>query len=415
MSDSRRVVVIGGGVIGASCAYYLSQMGWQVTVVDQGEFGKGCSHGNCGFVCPSHVLPLPGPGAIWPAVRSMFTRRSPFTIKPRLDPALWRWLLNFARRCNRSDMLAAGHAIQPLLNSSRQLYDELMRQEAFECEWQTRGMLFVFMTQAGMDHYAPTVELLRAEFGVAAERFDGTRLAELEPALKPGLAGAWLYRSDAHLRPDKLMASWRRILEARGVTVREQCRVEGFLRQDNHAHAVRTSTGEIAAEAFVVATGAWTPFLQRELGCYIPIQPGKGYSLTMPRPSRCPTFPLLFEEHRVAITPMTSGYRIGSTMEFAGYDTTLNPERLALLRESARLYLHEPECEPILEQWYGWRPMTSDGLPIIDRSPSLTNVWIAAGHNMLGVAMSPATGKLLAERLSGSKPHIAPESYLLSR
>ena len=415
MSDTRRVVVVGGGAIGASCAYFLSQAGWNVTVLERGAFGKGCSHGNCGFVSPSHVLPLAGPGAIWPALRSMFARRSPFYIKPRFDLALWRWLLNFARRCNHPDMLAAGRGIQALLNSSRQLYGDLMIKEPLDCEWETRGALFVCMTQGAMDHYAETDELLRTEFAMPAERFDGARLTELEPALKPGLAGGWLYRSDAHLRPDKLMAGWRRVLEARGVTLVENCQVEGFLRQDGQASAVRTSKGEISASTFVVATGAWTPLMQRDLGCKIPIQPGKGYSITMPRPSRCPTMPIIFEEHRVAVTPMASGYRIGSTMEFAGYDTTLNPDRLALLRDSARLYLHESECEPILEQWYGWRPMTCDGLPIIDRSPVLANVWIAAGHNMLGISMAPATGKLIAECLSGVKPHIDPGAYALSR
>jgi D-amino-acid dehydrogenase len=415
MNESRQVVVIGGGVIGASCAYYLSQAGWNVTVIDRGEFGNGCSHGNCGFVCPSHVLPLAAPGAIWPALRSMFKRHSPFSIKPRFDLALWQWLLNFARRCNRRDMLAAGHGIQALLKSSRQLYDELMRKEPFDCEWEARGLLFVFMTQAAMDHYAETDELLRTEFGMPAERWDGERLLKLEPALKPGLAGGWLYRSDAHLRPDKLMASWRRILEMCRVTLVENCQVEGFERRNGQARAIRTPVGEMSASAFVFATGAWTPLLQRELGCSIPIQPGKGYSLTMPRPSRCPTIPLIFEEHRVAITPMASGYRIGSTMEFAGYDTSLNPDRLALLREAARIYLHEPECEPTLEQWYGWRPMTYDGLPIIDRSPAMANVWLAAGHGMLGVSMAPATGKLIAECLSGMEPHIDPGVYSLAR
>jgi D-amino-acid dehydrogenase len=345
----------------------------------------------------------------------MFKRRSPFFIKPRFDLALWRWLLNFARRCNRRDMLAAGHGIQALLRSSRHLYDDLMRKEPFDCEWEARGLLFVFMTQAAMEHYAETDELLRTEFAMPAERWDGERLQVLEPALKPGLAGGWLYRSDAHLRPDKLMASWRRVLERRRVTLVENCQVEGFVRHNGQARAIRTSLGEMSASAFVVATGAWTPLLHHELGCRIPIQPGKGYSLTMPRPSRCPTIPLIFEEHRVAITPMASGYRIGSTMEFAGYDTSLNPDRLALLRESARLYLHEPEREPILEQWYGWRPMTYDGLPIIDRSPAMANVWLAAGHGMLGVSMAPATGKLVAECLSGMEPHIDPGAYSLAR
>jgi D-amino-acid dehydrogenase len=171
----------------------------------------------------------------------------------------------------------------------------------------------------------------------------------------------------------------------------------------------------MAAEAFVVAAGAWTPFLNQHLGCRVPIQPGKGYSITMPRPTICPTLPLVFEEHRVAITPMASGYRIGSTMEFAGYDATLNRRRLEMLRAGARHYLHEPDCEPVQEEWFGWRPMTYDGVPIIDRSPALANVVIAAGHNMLGLSMAPATGKLVAEILAGAPPHLDPKPYLLSR
>jgi D-amino-acid dehydrogenase len=411
MSDSGHVVVIGGGVIGAACAYYLSRAGRAVTVVDRGRFGMGCSHGNCGFICPSHVLPLAAPGAILPALRSLFARRSPFAIKPRFDLGLWRWLLKFALRCNRRDMLTAGHAIQALLSSSRQLYDEWMRTEPLDCEWQPRGMLFVCRSRHAMDHYAATDHLLRREFDLPAQRYDGDRLTELEPALKPGLAGGWLYPGDAHLRPDKLMSGLRRVLESRGVKILDNHEVTGLLRDGSSARAVRTSGGDIEASAFVVATGAWTPLLAGILGYRAPIQPGKGYSITMPRPGRCPVLPLIFEEHRVAITPMESGYRIGSTMEFAGYDATLNRDRLALLRESARLYLHEPECEPIEEEWYGWRPMTADGLPIIDRAPVLRNVWIAAGHNMLGMAMAPATGRLVAELVTGEAPHIDPRPY----
>src|SRR5262249_24077174 len=163
-----------------------------------------------------------------------------------------------------------------------------------------------------------------------------------------------------------------------------------------------------------VAAGALTPFLGKHLGCRIPIQLGKGYSITMPRPAKCPSFPLIFEEHRVAVTPMQSGYRLGSTMEFARYDATLNRRRLAILREAARHYLQEPDCEPVTEEWLGWRPMTYDGKPIIDRSPVLANVLIAAGHNMLGLSMAPATGKLVAELLGGTAPHVAPEPYAVT-
>jgi D-amino-acid dehydrogenase len=410
-----RVVVVGGGVIGAACAYYLSRDGWRVTVLDRGRFGMGCSHANCGIVCPSHVLPLAGPGALGQAVRALLVPGGALSIKPRFDPALWAWLVRFALRCNARAMLEAGRGIQALLNSSRALYDTLMREEPLECEWEARGLLFVLATRRGLEHYAQTQRLMHETFGLEARRVEGEELTELEPALRPGLAGGWLYECDAHLRPDKLMDSWHRVLEGRGVEVREGCEVRGVVREGGRARAVVTGGGEVAGEAFVFATGAWTPLLGRHLGCAVPIQPGKGYSITMARPARCPVYPMILEEHRVAVTPMRSAYRLGSTMEFAGYDTSLDSRRLNLLRDGARHYLREPAAEPVEEEWYGWRPMTYDGKPVIDRSPAMSNVVIAAGHNMLGLSMAPATGKLVAELLGGREPHLEVGAYSVRR
>ncbi|HJZ59774.1 MAG TPA: FAD-dependent oxidoreductase, partial [Gemmataceae bacterium] len=383
-------------------------------ILDGGRFGRGCSHANCGFVCPSHVLPLAVPGAVTGALKAMLSRNSPFRIRPRCSLGLWRWLLGFARRCNRLDMLESGRGIQALLTSSRRLYDDLVR-DGIDCEWQALGLLFVFQSRLGMEHYAATDELLRKEFGVAAKPFFGDDVSRLEPALKPGLGGGWLYETDAHLRPDRLMSSWRARIEAAGVTVREECHASGFVRDGGRARAVRTSQGELAGDAFVLAAGALTPFLNDHLGCRIPIQPGKGYSITTGRPERCPVLPMIFEEHRVAVTPMLSGYRLGSMMEFVGYDESIDPRRIGHLREAATLYLHEPAGEPVVETWFGWRPMTPDSRPIIDRSTALGNVVIAAGHNMLGLSMAPATGKLVAELLDGRAPHIDPGPYSARR
>lgn len=415
MTSTKNVVVVGGGVIGAACAYYLRRAGLAVTLLDQGTFGGGCSHGNCGFVCPSHALPLAGPGALRATLKTLFLRNSPLKVRWRFDPALWRWFWQFARKCNRRDMIASGHAIAALLNSSRSLYDSLLSTELSDVEWEARGLLFVFRTARAMEHYAETDRLLRAEFNLAATRHDGPALAELEPALKPGLAGGWHYDTDGHLRPDKLMSAWRRVLEADGVDIRERCQLLGFTTEGRLARKLTTSRGDLNADAIVIATGAWTPMLKRWLRCPMPIQPGKGYSITMPRPRLCPRLPMIFEEHRVAITPMQSGMRIGSTMEFAGYDDTLNPDRLRLLREGAELYLREPWAEPVAESWWGWRPMTADSLPIIGSLPAFDNVHVAAGHGMLGVSMAPATGKLLCELITGQTPHIDPWPYRVSR
>jgi D-amino-acid dehydrogenase len=412
---SPRVVVVGGGVIGAACAYYLREAGRDVTLVDKGEVGQGCSHGNCGYVCPSHVLPLAGPGVLGRTLWTLLQRESPLKIRFRLDLSLWVWLIRFALRCNRRAMMETAHALQPLLNSSRGLYDELFRSGKLDAEWEERGTLLVFRSHEGMEHHAHTDRLLREHFDMPATRYDGPALTELEPALKPGLAGGWHYPRDAHLRPDKLMASWRQLLLARGVEIREHHPLVGFERAGREVRAVVVGKDTIPAEAVVIATGAWTPLLKEQLGVRLPIQPGKGYSITTTRPSRCPKIPLLFEEDRVAITPMQTGYRIGSTMEFAGYDDSLNRRRLELLRRGARLYLDEPEGETVQEEWWGWRPMVADGKPIIGRLPRWENVVAAAGHGMIGVATAPGTGKLVSALLTGRTPHLDPTPFAATR
>jgi D-amino-acid dehydrogenase len=409
------VVVVGGGVIGTACAYFLMRSGWRVTLIERAGIGQGSSHANCGLICPSHVLPLAEPGMVAKGLKSLFQRNSPFAIKPRFDPALWAWLLHFAARCNDRDMIEAGHGIQPLLLSSMALYHDLIERESLNCEFETHGLLFAYRSQAGMDSYAATNKLMGESFQCVAERYDGDAITELEPALRPGLAGGWFYHDDAHLRPDKLMQAWRRVLEAGGVAVRENCGLQSFRSRNGKVLAAVTAHGDVAADLFVVAAGAWTPQLNNELGCRVPIQPGKGYSLTMSRPATCPRIPLVFPETRVAVTPFQSGYRLGSTMEFAGYDESIRPQRLQLLKDGATRYLKEPYCEPVLEVWFGWRPMTYDSVPIIDRSPKYENIMIASGHNMLGLSMAPATGKLVAEVADGAKPHIDPAPYRVGR
>jgi D-amino-acid dehydrogenase len=415
MSQQGRVVVIGGGIIGAMSAWYLRKSGREVTIVDKDRFGAACSHGNCGYVSPSHVLPLPQPGAVSGTLKAMFGPGNPFYIKPRFSPTLWMWLLKFARRCNKRDMMEAGSARHAILQSSRQLYEELITSEDIECEWDTSGLLFVHQSKHHFEEYEKIDKLLRDEFGVGATPHEGDKLIEIEPSLKPGVGGGWHYETDAWLRPDRLMAALKTKLESAGVEIKENCDVKSFVRQNGKATALMTSAGDLEGATFVVATGALTPFLNQHLGCKVPIQPGKGYSITMPRPDQCPTRPMIFEEHRVAVTPLQTGYRIGSTMEFAGYDTTVNRTRLGMLAKGAEHYLHEPHCEPIQEEWYGWRPMTWDGKPFIDKSPAMSNVWVAAGHNMLGLSMGTGTGRLITEMINGETPHIDPKPYSFDR
>ncbi len=411
----KTIAIIGGGVIGTMTAYYLNRAGWRVTVLDKGTIGGGCSHGNCGYICPSHVLPLAAPGALTSTLKTLFAKNSPLKVRPGFALKNLGWFLNFARKCNRGSMLTAAVGIRALLDSSRRLYDELLEAENLDVEWDTYGLLFVFQTSKAFEHYAETDHLLSGTFARPARRYDAEALQKLEPALKPGsVAGGYLYDGDAQLRPDKLMSELRKLLIGRGVTFVEQAAMTGFIAEGGKATAVSTTKGDFPADAFLVATGAWTPQLQKHLGGKVPIIPGKGYSITLKRPDVCPTYPMIFEEHRVAVSPFASGFRIGSTMEFAGYDDSLNRSRLQLLRDGASHYLRDTDT-PAFEEWWGWRPMTYDGLPIIDRSRLHANVLIAAGHGMLGLSMATGTGKLVRELLTGESPHVDPRPYSAGR
>jgi D-amino-acid dehydrogenase len=409
-------VIVGGGVIGAFAAYYLRQQGREVAIVDRGLFGKGCSHANCGYVSPSHVVPLARPGQILYGLRGLFTTQQALRIQPKLSPSLWWWLLRFAARCNAHDMLASGVGIHALLQSSAALYREVLQREKLAVEFKTDGLLFVFREQDQFEHYREIDRWLKENFNVPAQAIEGSdALVAFEPALKTGLAGAWLYEIDAHLRPDRLMSELRRWLLENGVTLHEQSEVTGFTSHGSQATGVQTKNGLIEADEVILSTGAWTPLLEKHLGCSLPIQPGKGYSITMARPKLCPRYPMILEECHVAVTPFEQGYRLGSTMEFGGYDATLNRKRLNFLRAGAARYLLEPTAEPVMEEWFGWRPMTIDGNPYIDRTPRFKNVWVAAGHNMLGLSTATATGKLLSELMLGIDPHIDPKPYRIGR
>ncbi|MBA2113547.1 NAD(P)/FAD-dependent oxidoreductase [Bremerella alba] len=412
----KPIVVVGGGVVGAACAYYLAMQGSPVVVIDQGTFGNACSHGNCGYVSPSHILPLCRPGAVLSSLKTLFSRNSPFKIRARLDMKMWWWLLKFALRCNQANMIEAGHARHGLLQSSRTLYQSMIDDGRLgDCEWETVGLMFVHSDRKHFESFEKTNQLIVDEFGASFERLDQAELLRREPALREVACGAWMFEGDAHLRPHLLMKSWRSLLEEQDVEIRENCEFYDLETTGNNAHAIETNQGRIEADQVIFATGAWSRMIQRKLKARIPVEPGKGYSITMQRPEICPKYPMLFEDHKVGISPTSSALRIGSTMEFAGYDSSLREDRLQLLTDTAKYYLHDPIRNPVVERWYGWRPMSCDEIPLIGRVPRYGNVWLAAGHSMLGLSMATATGKMISEMMTGQTPHLDPHPYRPSR
>ena len=413
-ADARHVVVVGSGVIGTACAHFLTELDYRVTMIDRAGFGSQCSLGNCGNICPSHMAPLAAPGAIRNVLLSWLLGETAVFIKPRLSIDLLLWFYRFSRRCRMQPMLAACRANHVLLSRSRQLYEEIFERFGLACEWQARGNLYVFLKPRTLLAHDRTHALLAKEFSLAGERLDGAELNRFEPTLRSGLAGGWYYPNDAHLRPDSLLRSWRASLLARGTEILEYVEVTGLDTRGRQAGALVTSRGNIHADHFVFTTGALTPKLAAALECKLPIQPGKGYAITMKRPHSSPSLPLHFIDHNVVATPMDSCLRLGSIMEFAGYDIHLNPRRLHLLKCGAREYLHKLADDPEETAWFGWRPMTPDGMPRIGPCPAANNVYVAAGHNMLGMSMAPATGQLIAQMIDQRPLTLDPRPYAVS-
>lgn len=403
------VLIIGGGAIGLATALALLEAGRSVRILDAGAVGGGASHGNCGTITPSHAPPLAAPGVVAQALRWMFTPDAPLYLKPRLDPALWHWLLRFAARCNPRDWRQSTQARAALLNDARARLADWVSRYGLQCEFEEEGLDYVFRDPRKFQQYADESTVL-AGFGIATEIFAGSDYEREEPAMLPGVAGAIRFPGDARLRPDRYVAELARVVRERGGLIEEQCRVD---RLEPTPDGVRlaTSRGERKGGDAVIALGAWTPAFARRLGIRAPIQPGKGYSITYSRPARVPRHPMVLKDRSVCVTVWGSGFRLGSTMEFSGHDDTLNATRLAALERGAREFLREPVGAEVHERWCGWRPMTWDDLPLLGRAPGQRKVWIAAGHGMLGISMSTATGQLMADLMTGRPPAFDPSPY----
>lgn len=416
MNASRSdVLILGGGVIGLACALHLLKGGAQVRVLEQGTPGCGSSHGNCGTITPSHAAPLTMPGTLGVALRSVLRADAPLYLNPRLDGPRLRWLLGFARHCNWPDFERAAQARAAILQRSRKLLTELVRDERLDCEFVEEGLLYVYRSAAQMaddeHHHAQLLDRM----GVPVQRLRGNEVEAMEPALKPRVHGGLFHPDDARLRPDRYAAELARLVREQGGIIETGAKIEQLVTDGKRITSVSTSRGDFTGDRVLLALGAWSPLLSKQLGLRLPMQPGKGYSLTYTRPNQAPRYAMVLREAKVCVTTWDSGFRLGSTMEFSGYSEGLNRRRMDALRRGAAEGLREPEGPQLQEEWWGWRPMSVDEIPIIGSSMHWSNLHLATGHGMLGVSMSTATGELVAAQMLGAAPVIDPAPYAPSR
>ena len=403
----QHAVIVGGGVIGLCLAWELTRRDWQVTILDAGPFGGGASFGNAGWVVPALSDPVPAPGLIRQSLRWMLRADSPLYIKPRADLAFTRWLVGFWRHCNARDFAAGLAATAALNRRTFALYDSLAAAGVVFERHQT-GLLFAYRSATALQHDHAGLDLL-APFGLQVPPvLTGAEIRAREPVLTEAIVGGYHLPDEQHLQPASLIAGLVAALTTAGATLRATTPATGFDRAGDRVLAVRTATDGIAADAVVIAAGAWTPLLAKLVGVRLPIQAGKGYSLDYSPPPHAVRHAMYLHEDRVAVTPWDGSVRLAGTMEFSGLNSKIAPARVAAIARAGHAALRNWPLDPTpIAPWVGPRPMTPDGLPIIGRLPGFQNLAIAAGHAMLGVTLAPATAEALAELLStGNLPAV---------
>ena len=414
-----RVLVLGSGVVGVTSAWYLARAGHEVTVLDrQPAPGMETSFANAGQVSPGYSAPWAAPGIPVKALKWLLMRHRPLVLWPRLDGGLYRWLARMLANCSGSAYaLNKGHMLR-LAEYSRDCLRALRAETGIAYDQRMRGTLQLFRTQKQLDAVAGDTRVLDA-FGVPYEVLDPAGCIAAEPALGlvPGrfVGGLRLpgdETGDAHLFTQRLAG----LAAAAGVTFRHGVTIRALRAEAGRVSGVVTDRGEVAADAYVVALGSYSPALLRPIGVSVPVYPVKGYSLTLPvtEKAAAPVSTVMDETYKVAITRLGDRIRVGGTAELAGFSLRLRRPRRETLEHSLRDLF--PRGGDLVQAsfWTGLRPMTPDGTPVVG-STRYANLFLNTGHGTLGWTMACGSGRLLADIITGREPEIEHADLSLAR
>ncbi len=401
-----KVVIIGGGIIGLSSAYFLQESGHTVTVIDKTDMMDSCSYGNAGYVCPSHFVPLATPGIIKQGLKWMMNPESPFYVQPRLSWSLIDWGLKFMKMATNENVNKAAIPLRDIAIISKKLYEEWALLPQFGFAYESKGLLEIFQTQQAADHVLHIMKKSH-ELGLTdTVMLDGKALQALEPQTKINAMGALHFKCDAHLYPNKLMQQLLKDLEQKGVHLLTNETVTGFEKKDGAISKVITDKTAHDADAIVIASGSWSREVAAMMNVKIPLVGGRGYSVTLEDSAYTLNHPAVLVEGRVAITPMDGNkIRFGGTMEITSTQTPPRMNRVVGLLKAVEKFFPEfivptPSIDKV---WYGYRPCSADGLPYIGKTKKWKNVVLATGHAMVGLSLGAGTGKLVSEIVNEQK------------
>lgn len=408
---SKKVIIIGGGIIGLCSAYYLQKEGHDVTIIDQSNMDGGASYVNAGYLSPSHIIPLSAPGVMKKGLKWMFNPASPLYIKPRMDADFLRWTMAFNKSCNTNHVKKAIPAIKDITLLSQDLYDAIKRDENFTFHYEKKGLLMLCQTEKTLEEEIKTAELATME-GLDAKAINLEELKLLEPNVHLNVVGATFYKGDSHTTPHEFMTEMKAYLKAKGVHFFINEKVIDLEVNNGAILSVKTDKQILIADEFVLAAGSWSHQLSKKLGLKLLLQAGKGYRINTNNPTGI-QIPSILCEAKAAVTPMNGFTRFAGTMEIAGINHHINKVRVEAIANAVNRYYPEitlTEAEKS-DAACGLRPVTPDGLPYIGKSSKCNNLTMAAGHAMMGWSMGTATGKLVSELISNKKPSISMQMF----
>ena len=408
------VIVIGGGIIGLSSAYFLEESGHQVTVIDQTDMTDSCSYGNCGYICPSHFVPLATPGIVKQGLKWMLNSQSPFYVKPRLDMSLIKWGLKFMKMATEENVNKAAIPLRDYSLMSKQWYAHWESLPQFKFAYEHKGLLEIFQTQKAGDHAHHLVHKAQ-EIGLTDTRLlNQEELFAMEPNHKINAIGAIHFGCDGHLYPNKLMQQLIADLKTKGVVFKTNEAVVNFEKSNGKINAVITDSNKYKADAVVLATGSWSRELAKILDMDLLLMPGRGYSMTIENTPYQTNYPSVLVEGRVALTPFEGNkMRFGGTMEITTTNSAPKLNRVVGILKAVKSFYPSFDIPvPTLDKvWYGYRPCSADGLPYLGRTKKWNNLVVATGHAMVGLSLGAGTGKLVSEIIDEKPTSIDISSY----
>jgi D-amino-acid dehydrogenase len=413
-----KVLVLGAGVIGTTCAYFLAKAGHEVTVVDrQPGAGLETSFSNAGGVCPSFAGPWAAPGMPLKVMRWLFARHAPLMLRPRLDLHQWRWLAAFLRNCTASRFADNKARMQRIAHYSKACLVALREETGIAYDHGTGGVLQIFQTDEELDGGGRAAKVLTS-FNVPHRLIDANEARRIEPALSEAvpLAGALHLPADETGDCNLFTQTLAELARRRGVTFHFETVVERLIVNGGKLDGVATSRGVMQADITVVALASEAPFLLRPLGIDLPIYPVKGYAVTLPidHGEQAPRSCVMDEHSKVMIARLGNRIRAAGVAEVGGYDRSVVRRQCEAVERVTRELFPSAAANGRAEYWACLRPMTPDGPPYLGRTP-IDGVILNVGQGSNGWTQACGCGRIVADLVSGQKPEIDLDGLGLDR